>query len=109
MTEAFAPLACVDVSGGDPPVVAIIGEIDQSNEEELWRQLEPLEIEGDVVCLDLGEITFLASAGLNLLVRLRRALEGSGRRLEIIAASRSVRRAAEVAGLAATLGLPGPS
>lgn len=104
MTEAFAPLACVYVSEGDPPVVAIVGEIDQSNDEELWQQLQPLPITGEVLCLDLGEVTFLASAGLNLLLRLRRSLEGSGRRLEIIHASRCVRRAAEVAGLAATFG-----
>ena len=109
MTEAFAPLASVTVDGGDPLVVVVVGEIDQSNDAELWRQLEPLLAQCPTPCLDLGGVTFIGSTGLSLLLRLKAVLEADGRPLQIVAASRPVRRVADVAGLTGTLGLSGVS
>ena len=109
MTKAFAPLASVTVDESDPPIVVIVGEIDLSNDDEMWRQLEPLTAQGHASRLDLSEVTFMGLTGLNLLLRLRAALEESGRHLEIVAASRAVRRVADVAGLTSVLGLSGAS
>jgi anti-sigma B factor antagonist len=66
---------CVSVSSGQPPVVAICGEIDIQSapalREELLRVIRRC---GPRVAIDLAGVTFLDCAGVNVLLAiLRRA------------------------------------
>jgi anti-sigma B factor antagonist len=94
----------VEPEGGGV-VVRVAGEVDIATSPALRDAcLGAVEQGGDVV-LDLAGVTFLDSSGISVLVQARQRLDSLGRRLEIRAASRPVRRVLELAGLDATLGL----
>ena len=75
-------------------VVVVAGEIDISNAPALNQHLSAVD---GTLALDLSGVTFLGSAGINLLVQqLRR--RGSGR-VRILAMSSTVRRMLEITDL----------
>jgi anti-sigma B factor antagonist len=75
-------------------VVVVAGEIDISNASALDQHLSAVD---GTLALDLSGVTFLGSAGINLLVQqLRR--RGSGR-VRILALSPIVRRMLEITDL----------
>ena len=79
-------------------VLAVAGEVDLSNATQLGAIFEHVERDSPpVMIIDLSLVTFLGSAGLNLLVELcDRAGDG---RVRIAALSTSARRAIEVTAL----------
>jgi anti-sigma B factor antagonist len=83
-------------------VVRARGELDVLTAPRLSRQLdlaEAIVVPPAPVVLDLGGVTFLASAGLSVLVAHHDRCVELGSRLEIVATGRAVVRGQEVTGL----------
>lgn len=72
----------VDVEAGDPVVVRPVGEIDADCVEGLRSTLLPHVGAGDVV-LDLGQVTFIDSPGVSILIAACRAAGAAGNRFAI--------------------------
>ena len=69
----------------DALVVAVAGELDMETAAELRPCLETALEAGDGhVVVDLGDVTFIDSSGIALLVAVRRAAIDGGRRLELL-------------------------
>lgn len=65
-------------AAGDRMVVAVSGEVDLSNAHEVERQVGELMAGAAALALDLNEVTYLDSRGLQLLLRLaERHLHGA--------------------------------
>ena len=67
----------VGVSTGNP-VVALTGEIDMTTAQALSSALGPWVQAGGPVILDLSEVTFMDSTGLNVLMMAAKALGERG-------------------------------
>jgi anti-anti-sigma factor len=80
--------------------VAFKGRLDLQGTREIERMfVEQTTTSGRAAVVDLGEVSFLASMGMRLLVQVAKALHRSGRRLVILRPQENVRQALEVAGL----------
>ncbi|GIF23302.1 anti-anti-sigma factor [Actinoplanes tereljensis] len=88
--------------------VAVLGEVDMSNADELVQQMaQLLPTDGSsLVILDLGELTFLGSAGVRALLDCRHIAEQRGMQLQIAIAHDNVRQVLTMCDLAEVLGLP---
>lgn len=109
--EGFQPEAfrwTVDRDGGLVRV-ALTGELDVATADQLDEALQGVEKEASILVLDLGELSFIDSSGLRVLVRSNRRLEAAGSRLVVGAASDAVERALAISGLNRVLnGVEGP-
>lgn len=77
---------------------SLSGEIDLSTEPTIRRHLLPAATEGAEVRLDIREVTFIDSTGLNLLIQVLHGV-GEGGRLIISGAQPFVLRLLGVSGL----------
>ncbi|WP_158895918.1 STAS domain-containing protein [Amycolatopsis anabasis] len=96
-----AALLTVEISTPrvDTVVVAGWGEIDDATAPRLRAELAlALRSAPRLLVVDLAEVWFLGSAGLNALTIIRDTLPG-GTRLRIVASGRATRRVFELAGL----------
>ena len=94
-------LVTIDVSvAGSATVVTAAGEIDSTTAPVLRERLETL-LDGDVheVTVDLGQVTFLDSAGLCVLATAHRRAVRQDVRLRVLASSRAVIRPLQITGL----------
>jgi anti-anti-sigma factor len=85
-------------------VIVVAGEVDSDNCDDLTRGFEqllprdPADRAGRIA-LDLGELTFMGSAGLRALMKCRDIAEQQGSRLEISEAHQNVHSVLAVSGL----------
>jgi anti-anti-sigma factor len=96
----------VQVDPAQPLLLVASGELDATTAPQLADALGTAvaSLEGTaVVELDLGEVSFIDSSGLQAITATMRELHGSGRELRVRRASRAVRRIFEVTGLHALL------
>jgi len=98
---AVVPLAIEVARRQNTVVVTVSGEIDAHTSPQLRSCLleQVAQGGGGTVLIDLTAVTFCDSTALGVLVGTHRRLQGEGRRLEICAASASVRHLFEVSGL----------
>ena len=82
--------------------ISLVGEIDSITAPELDREVQDLE-NIDEVTLDLKDLTYTSSAGLRVLLRLKRRLAQRPLRLENIGIE--VREVLDMTGSSALLGL----
>ena len=88
----------------DRLLVRVEGELDLLTVPRLAAQLNGLiRSRGEDVYLDLREVQFIDSAGLQLLLLTRRRLMGASRTLTVICSEGPVRRVIELARLTETL------
>lgn len=82
--------------------VRLIGDIDLAAQDEVLAVLEPATCRaahaGEDLVVDLGDVTFLDSTGIALLVRARRQLP-DGVALVLARPPEQVRRVLEISGL----------
>jgi anti-anti-sigma factor len=98
ITETLLTAEVVDRA--DAVVVAFAGEWDMATADHAEAAVdEALDRGRPVVVLDLAGVTFFASAGLNLLVRLHRELAGKDVAVRLAGAGRAVSRPMELMGL----------
>ncbi len=82
-------------------VVTAVGEVDLVTAPRLRRALD--RAREPVIFLDLAGVTFLAAAGLNVLLAANDAAREHGRRFAVVAAAGAARRSLEVSGVAAVV------
>jgi anti-sigma B factor antagonist len=94
-------LVSVTVSGTGPVVrVTATGEVDSTSAPVLRQHLETL-LDGDVreLTVDLGQVTFLDSAGLCVLAATHRRAVRQDVAMRVLASSRAVIRPLQITGL----------
>lgn len=83
-----------------PAVLVVRGELDAVSAPQLREALdEARSAGGDDVRIDLSDVTFIDSSGLQSITAALRELRDEGRDLRVEGASRAVRRIFEVTGL----------
>jgi anti-sigma B factor antagonist len=106
VTAAFldpptSDLVSVSVSGTGPEYrVTAAGEVDSTSAPVLREQLDTL-LDGDVgeLIVDLGQVTFLDSAGLCVLAAAHRRAVRQDVTMRVLASSRAVVRPLQITGL----------
>jgi anti-sigma B factor antagonist len=84
-------------SDGDRATVALRGELDLSGVDRARQAIEQAEAnESPLLVLDLSELEFIDSMGLEVMLRAARRAHDSGRRLIVARPSRYVRRLLEM-------------
>jgi anti-sigma B factor antagonist len=98
-----APIAIDTSVEGDRAVVTVSGELDLLSAPTLTERLEGL---GPVTALelDLSDLSFVDSSGLNALLAARRRLDEAGGTLRVTKASDVALRLFDVAGVRELLG-----
>ncbi|GHH27809.1 STAS domain-containing protein [Lentzea cavernae] len=98
-----APAESASVSVEDHGVAVVVrvaGEIDMLTEAVVGEPLSAcLNAVPRAVVIDLSEVGFIGSTGLNLLVRARRQALRDGVTVRVVANTRAVRRPLEITGL----------
>ncbi|MEV0297742.1 STAS domain-containing protein [Nocardia sp. NPDC050710] len=85
----------------DTTLIEVIGEIDLWTAPTLRENLvRAFGSRGSTVVVDLSPVTFLAAAGLTLLIDLQTEAERYGCRILLITTARPVNRVIEITGLA---------
>ena len=80
-------------AGAAYTMVALAGEVDATNSEELQGVLEPMVSEHPrLLLVDLSGLSFMDSTGLRVLLRANRALDREGGVLGLVAPQSSVAR-----------------
>ncbi len=101
LEPANGELAAIDVSvSGTTSVLIAAGEIDSTTAPLLRQHLEAL-LDGDVreLTIDLGQVSFLDSAGLCVLATAHRRAVRQDVRMRVLASSRAVIRPLQITGL----------
>jgi anti-anti-sigma factor len=94
---AWQPFSVTVSADGDRATVALRGELDLSGVERARQAIEHAEAnESPLLVIDLSELDFIDSTGLEVLLRAARRAEDSGRRLIVAKPSRYVRRLLEL-------------
>ncbi len=95
----------VQAVGDQLVVVSVHGEVDLSEAGELRAVLnDACTGPHAVIQLDLGDVHFMGSTGIGVLVEVHQRLAGEGRRLEVLHTSLTIRSAFEIAGVDFVLG-----
>ena len=96
-SPAWQPFSVTVSSDGDRATVSLRGELDLSGVERARQAIEQAESnESPLLVLDLSELEFIDSPGLEVMLRAARRAHDSGRRLIVARPSRYVRRLLEM-------------
>ncbi|HEY0400838.1 MAG TPA: STAS domain-containing protein [Blastococcus sp.] len=101
LEPSAAELVTIDVSGAGPAmVVTAVGEIDSTSAPVLRQRLDAL-LDSDVreLTVDLGQVSFLDSAGLCVLATAHRRAVRQDVCMRVLASSRAVIRPLQITGL----------
>ena len=95
------------ITGDDPVVVAVSGEVDMFTVPELSATFDDLISAGNRnLVLDLSAVEFMDSSGLRVFMKAAEDVRQAGGSMRVSSASRRVRRIAELAGMNGLLPLP---
>jgi len=87
-------------------VVELVGDLDFQTARQLREKLIEFHAEGiNDVCLDMGELEFIDSSGLSVLVAGLKRLRNGGGDLTLRSVSDQTRRVLEVSGLSRVLSI----
>lgn len=104
MTLTVLPSSADAAPGGSAATVAITGEVDASNADQLRLEiLDAATTLGPQLDVDLAGVTFMDSSGLRAIADASQALEPSGSGLVLCNVPRQVRRILEITDLGLTL------
>jgi anti-sigma B factor antagonist len=93
---------------GSWPVVRVSGEIDILTSPILDQKLQGVVDQGQSsVLVDLGEVTFLDSTGLSVLITGLKRCQSTGGELRLVSPRPNVRRVLEITGLTETFHISG--
>ena len=99
-TDTQPLMTCHISRHADATVMRVAGEIDLSTQADLTDAIQQAMGSGATrVVLDLCEVHFMGSAGLNALLDAHRRAEHEQRDFRVIAGSRGARRTIDVAGV----------
>jgi anti-sigma B factor antagonist len=96
-TPAWQPFSVLVSTNGDRATVALRGELDLSGVDRARQAIEQAESgAAALLILDLSELDFIDSTGLEVLLRAAQRAHDDGRRLIVQRPSRYVRRLLEM-------------
>jgi len=96
-SPAWQPFSVIVSTDGDRSTVALRGELDLSGVDRARQAIEEAEAaESPLLVLDLSELDFIDSTGLEVMLRAARRAHDEGRRLIVARPSRYVRRLLEL-------------
>lgn len=96
MPDEFA--VTVRRTGADA-VVTISGDLDMDSAQRLWQHLDDLVRAGDRIAIDAGGVTFIDSAGLQVLLVAGQSVRERGGDLRVTVASERLAWMAKIAGV----------
>lgn len=73
----------ITIKHGDSLVVSLNGRLDTTTSVELETKIKNEKIEEDLVILDFTELEYISSAGLRVLLSIKKMLDASNKKLEI--------------------------
>ena len=73
----------IQVLKNDNIVIEIKGRLDTTTSPLLSQKIKEIEIDKDLVIIDFKELEYISSAGLRVLLAIKKMLEASGKKLEI--------------------------
>ncbi|MCM2254972.1 MAG: STAS domain-containing protein [Vicinamibacteria bacterium] len=84
---------------GGATVVALTGELDSTNAEDVQKRITALLEEGRLkLVLDFSTLDFITSAGLRVLLATTKKLKGRGGELRVCAPNEAVAEVFEISG-----------
>jgi anti-sigma B factor antagonist len=96
-SPAWQPFSVTVSANGDRATVALRGELDLSGVDRARQAIEQAESgQTQLLVLNLSELEFIDSTGLEVLLRAARRAHDEGRRLIVARPSRYVRRLLEM-------------
>jgi anti-sigma B factor antagonist len=96
-SPAWQPFSVTVATDGDRSTVALRGELDLAGVDRARQAIEQAEsMDSGLLVLDLSELEFIDSTGLEVMLRAARRAHDSGRRLIVARPSRYVRRLLEM-------------
>ncbi len=73
----------INVKKNDSIVIELKGRLDTTTSVELDKRVKEIEIDKDLVIIDFKELEYISSAGLRVILAIKKMLEASGKKLEI--------------------------
>lgn len=73
----------ITIKHGDSLVVYLNGRLDTTTSVELDTKIKNEKIEEDLVILDFTELEYISSAGLRVLLSIKKMLDANNKKLEI--------------------------
>ena len=73
----------IEIKHGKEMIIAFEGRLDTVSSSELSKKLEKENITEDLVIFDMKKTEYISSAGLRLLISLKKSLAEKGKSLEI--------------------------
>jgi anti-anti-sigma factor len=96
-SPAWQPFSAIVSTDGDRVTVALRGELDLSGVERARDAIDEAQgRDAPLLVLDLSELDFIDSTGLEVMLRAARRAHDDGRRLIVARPSRYVRRLLEM-------------
>ena len=92
----WQPFSVTVSTDGDKAVVSLRGELDMSGVDRAREAIEQAEAGTELLVLDLSELDFIDSTGLEVMLRAARRAHDSGRRLIVRRPSSYIRRLLEM-------------
>ncbi|WP_086171733.1 STAS domain-containing protein [Streptomyces pharetrae] len=84
-------------------VVTLAGEIDHDTGDTLRHALDATGESCPRIVIDMGQVTFMDSSGINILIAAHRALSEAGGWLRLAAPARNVMRTIHIVGIDALI------
>jgi len=103
--SSFAALRITIEPVEEASLVRVAGEIDFGNASDLRRHLDAARRDGGTTLLDLARVSFMDSAGLEVLLEASRAVDAERWAFFIVRPSPVVRRLVEITGTRERLAL----
>ena len=73
----------IKIEHGNEMVIKFVGRLDTVSSLELSNNLEEEEINEEVVIMDMEETEYISSAGLRLIISLKKDLTSKGKQFEL--------------------------
>jgi anti-sigma B factor antagonist len=73
----------IKIEHGNEMVIKFVGRLDTVSSLELSKKIEAEEIKEDLVIFDMEETEYISSAGLRLIISLKKDLTSKGKQLEL--------------------------
>ena len=84
--------------------LSLVGKLDSATFHLLDNEIEKMNIHDKTVCLDLQDLEYISSAGLRVILKLKKIMDRVGK-LEVINSNELVLEVFEITGFSAILGL----
>lgn len=73
----------IKIEHGNEMVIKFVGRLDTVSSLELSKKIEEEEINENLVIFDMKETEYISSAGLRLIISLKKDLNSKGKQLEL--------------------------